>query len=213
MVPTLFGMNADQWKLVLMVFYVLVWVVIAVLATVIIARLLKALFRLFRTVGPVLGETTTAKLISLGLASFLFPKVLPGVILTAGSILWSLVERLPNTFSYPADIIGRVELERVGDLIIRLLSLLLKTWTQTFTEAFRVFWEMPIADGVLMVATGAVIGLIFREAELSAGSSRTRELWLVNYFRSMESRCRQIIAFILYLRLHSYLSISTIAAI
>jgi hypothetical protein len=216
MAPTLFGTSGDELKFIVMISYVAVWWAIALIAAIILYKLFKALFRLFRSIGSVFGETATSKLISLGLASLLFPTVIPGILLTGlASFLYTLVEKVPRTFALPAEVVSNADPARLGELTIRLFALLLSTWSQVFTSAFRVLWDLPIKDSILMLGAGAVFGLVFREVERIAepGSLRRKELWLAHYFRSLAPRSRQNLAFVAILAIAGYLSIAAIAAI
>lgn len=209
MAPTLFGMNSDQLKSAIMISYVAVWCVIALLAAIILYKLLRFLFRVF---GGVFGESITSKVISLGLASLLFPHVLPALFRTFLSFFSQLAENLPASFYLPTEEIRGLDASRASEMIGRLVALLFKGWSMIFISALSALRDIPIRDGILMVASGALFGLFLRQTEQTAASG-SRQFWLAAFFKSLTPRTRQNLAFFLILAIAGYLSIAAIAAI
>jgi hypothetical protein len=215
--PTpIFGLSGDELKLAITILYLVVSSLIALIVAVLLYKFLKLLVRLFRTVGSVFGDTATSKLISLGLASFAFPSVVPATFTTLLSFFSQLVENVPNAFYLPSQGIKALETMAPAEVISELANMLFRGWAKVFSVALGKLWNLPLRQGVLMIGLGALIGLLLRQTEEAAaapGTQSRRQFWVSNSFRSLDSTTRKNLAFFVIIAIAGYLSIAAIAAI
>jgi hypothetical protein len=215
MSPTLFGLSGDELKSAITIAYTIIWCVIALIGLIITYKFFKAVFRLSGKAGAVFGDSLSSKLISLGVASLFFPYVLPDIFMALLSLLGKLVDGIATTFYLPTEELRNFDVSRASESISRTVATLIRGWTTLFSNALAALRQIPIREAVLMIAVGALCGLLLRPSEERhpAGADRRPELWLVHFFRTMSPRTRQNLAFFLILAIAGYLSIAAIAAI
>jgi hypothetical protein len=191
---------------------VVIYVVVGILALYLAYRVVKALVRLSARALHLFGDTAQAQVISLGLASLVFSRVIPvffGVIIDFFARIFSGFSGVASRSIANLSDAGKDGLEPAS---VKLFLGVLSNCAEVFTSAFSNLRNFPLADLVLLLALGATLGTFLRTVESDNVDGR-KQLWLFSYLASLSPAARKNATFALVLVIAGYLSVASLAAI
>jgi ABC-type multidrug transport system fused ATPase/permease subunit len=163
------------------------------------------------------GETPATRLMSLAIASIIFPRTLSAVVTSLLAFLSKLGTELPIsltkiTLSLRPTAPGRpIEAGEILNAFTTTLVLIVQAFTDVFASAISMLSAIPIGDVIIFLAVAVLAGTLFRIVNRQSGPHP--RLWITEKLVTMSPQQKTNLIFAIILFVAVYLSIASLAAI